>query len=1096
MRKISFVCFLACLFAVAANARVCFLPNIFGGGESCLLGISDNTATPDDPNPQPRPNPGVGTCAEGTVSSKLSGENKDMFIYYETSSIATCYLVYCSGWRGSSTSNNINTSVWTTSSATYGGKLCYFATGCREPYRSNPCVGTETTEEEYHIDDLVCYRCQQHCPVVTCEGYTVKEAPENGRLVGSPCKIVNEDCSEGDVLYKFECNEGYTANGNTCEIAQCAENFATEEDNCVGSCAGTWKLGMVTSGKSGPTDCKNCVCCIPEADETYSDHLACYAQGTASDGCGRTKKTYTYLCTENQTCTSSGCCTPLANDTYNNHLACYTETTASDGCGGTRKIYSYSCTGNQTCTSSGCCTPTASDSTPQYPNCYTKNTAASDGCGSTRTTYTYNCTGSQTCISSGCCTPLASDSTPQYPKCYTKNTAVSDGCGSTRTTYAYNCTGNQTCTSSGCCTPEADEATPTFPACYTQNNVSNGCGGTRKTYTYKCIGNEQCTSSGCSCTPIPDDTYSGYRACWTRGTADNGCGNTRITYTYRCTENQTCTSSGCEDPVVCTPLESDPIPTYPKCYTKNTSASDGCGSTRTTYTYTCTGNQTCTSSGCEDPVVCTALESDPTPTYPKCYIKNTSASDGCGSTRTTYTYKCSGDEECTSSGCVGCTPEPDDTYTGYRACWTQGSASNGCGSTRITYTYRCNGDQTCTSSGCCTPSGNGQGYSYANCMTVSNSDGCGGTYYTSKCTGDKVCNGSGSCVSTCTPLADDTYSGYLKCYTQGSEDNGCGSTRTTYTYNCTGNQVCRSTGCCTPSGDGQARDFSNCLTKMNSDGCGGYYYTSKCTGGKVCNGSGSCVDPCTPRGNGQAYDYNNCLTVSNSDGCGGTYYTSKCTGSQICNGSGSCVTPCTPSGNGQGYSYANCLTISNSDGCGGTYYTSSCTGNKVCNGSGSCVCKENSSSCNGEWNASTCTCTPCPTGYDWSITSIDNCRGYTCSSVKVTFAWGNKCGKCECSCPSGYTRGDPPYPNCYNYLISSGCYKQSTSKCTSGQTCENGSCVSAGCSKCSDLGSLWTATCNTSRCIKDTEYCGDILCYKYYSYGPNNDPDCDLCDAF
>ena len=956
MRKISFVCFLACLFAFAANARVCFLPNIFGGGESCLLGIGSNTAAPGETDPQPGPAPTVPTCAEGTVSSKLSGENRDMFIYYETNSIATCYLVYCSGWRGSSTSNNINTSIWTTSSATYGGKLCYFATGCREPYRSDPCVGTETTEEEYHIDDLVCYRCQQHCPVVTCEGYTVQQAPENGRLVGSPCQIVNEDCSEGDVLYKFECNEGYTPNGNTCEIAQCDNNFATEEDKCVGSCAGSWKLGLVTSGKSGTADCKNCVCCIPEDDETYSGYRACYGEGSASDGCGGTRKTYTYLCTEDQTCTSSGCCTPTADDTYSSYRACYTRSTEANGCGGTRTTYTYNCTADQNCTSSGCVDK---------------------------------------------CTPEPDETYSSYRACYTQGTA-SNGCGGTKITYTYNCTANQNCTSSGCvniCIPAADETYSGYRACWTQGTAPNGCGGTKITYTYKCSGNEECTSSGCVCTPTPDDTYSGYRACYTQGTASNGCGGTRTTYTYNCTGAQECTSSGCQNPVVC---NENPCSGYD--------------------TYTKPANSHWTSGSCR-----------------WIYLSGNECRDG----GLWYTgWACDSGYEQSGSSCVStCTPAADDTYTGYRACWQQGTEDNGCGGDRITYTYKCSGNEECTSSGCvaCTPSGNGEGYSYLNCMTERNSDGCGGYYYTSKCTNGKVCNGKGSCVNSCTPAADDTYTGYRACWQQGTEDNGCGGDRITYTYKCSEDQICRSSGCCTPSGDGQKYSLLDCMTKMNSDGCGGYYYTSNCTGGKVCNGYGSCVNACTPSGNGQAYDYNNCLTVQNDDGCGGSYYTTKCSGSQTCNGSGSCVSACTPSGNGQARDYSNCLTISNDDGCGGTYYTSKCTGSQICNGSGSCV-------------------TPCtPTG-------------------------------------NGQARD---YNNCLTVSNSDGCGgTYYTSKCTGDQTCNgSGSCVTlpSGCTSCSEFGSMYTALCDETRCIRDLQYCGSTPCFRYYTYGPSVKPRCDIC---
>ena len=135
----------------------------------------------------------------------------------------------------------------------------------------------------------------------------------------------------------------------------------------------------------------------------------------------------------------------------------------------------------------------------------------------------------------------------------------------------------------------------------------------------------------------------------------------------------------------------------------------------------------------------------------------------------------------------------------------------------------------------------------------------------------------------------------------------------------------------------------------------------------------------------------------------------------------------------------------------------------------------------------------CPEGYSTSITSIDSCIGISCSeywsaawsistaSTAVTHTPCWKCvpkdpctdytvstnstqfnltdcvvcgcprsanagkAKCDCATPYGYTQGNPPTNDCYNYDTTTKCgksyYKRWTSKCASNQTCSNWTCV-------------------------------------------------------
>ena len=296
MRKLSTVLFLACfLAAAAASAKVCFLPNVFGGDNDCLVGIGNDTNDPNDNGgggEDPDPN---NPCGQNAVSSFLTGEHAGLFAYYETAYGAGCWIVGCSGLYGSTSSpQSLNTSVFTVSSATYGGVTCYYATGCASPYKRECSDGAPLAT--YSLDSLTCYQCDEQADSCSdtnsCTGYTVKTAPANGSLDGEPCQMVyeqNGNCVNGDLLYKFKCNEGYEPQGTTCVAKECQGAYATEASKCAstGTCNGTWSIGLSTNGRSGDKYCYNCVCtgtqtCNPI---TCSAEVSVPANATCSNWC-------------------------------------------------------------------------------------------------------------------------------------------------------------------------------------------------------------------------------------------------------------------------------------------------------------------------------------------------------------------------------------------------------------------------------------------------------------------------------------------------------------------------------------------------------------------------------------------------------------------------------------------------------------------------------------------------------------------------------------------------------------------------------------------------------------------------------------------
>jgi len=380
MRKLSIVLFLMCfLAAVSASAKVCFLPNVFGGDNDCLIGISggsddtnDNGGGGDEPDPN---NP----CGPNAVSEFLTGEHTGLFAYYETAYGAGCYIVGCSGLYGSTSSPQLlNTSVFTISSATYGGVTCHYATGCREPYKRECSDGASVSR--YDLDSLTCYQCDEptDCPTAnSCAGYTVKSAPANGSLDGAPCQVVNSDCSNGDLLYKFKCNEGYEPQGTTCVAKECQGAYATEASKCAstGTCNGTWSIGLSTNGRSGDKYCYNCVCTGAQT----CDVVTCGAEVSVPN---------------NATCSKT--CTPV-------DASCNT---------GTERCTEWTCNTGYKKSGSGCVQKTCGDYSPYIYDSCTNKECDSQTCSSAPQAVG---SGTKTCFTapSGSCT-VSCDTNPCY----------------------------------------------------------------------------------------------------------------------------------------------------------------------------------------------------------------------------------------------------------------------------------------------------------------------------------------------------------------------------------------------------------------------------------------------------------------------------------------------------------------------------------------------------------------------------------------------------------------------------------------------------------------------------------------------------------
>ncbi|MBQ7659923.1 MAG: hypothetical protein IJS26_04195 [Alphaproteobacteria bacterium] len=247
MRRIVVILFFACIFAVAtvASAKVCFLPHIFGGDESCLSGHGSSGGGDLIPPVPPTPaNPGE--CAENEVSHMMSGFEGTLFNYDETDYNSGCYTITCSNVHGSRPNNTFDMSVFEVFQISHGNLTCYYAGACHPPYEnvhdkpsSEICVGGYIAED-YPLDGLRCVKCVEHtglCQEVNpCVGYDFDSAPTYGTLAGDSCQKVSEvngECVYGDVYYNdFECDEGYKKNNSSC-VAKTCSDYGYQSSHCA-----------------------------------------------------------------------------------------------------------------------------------------------------------------------------------------------------------------------------------------------------------------------------------------------------------------------------------------------------------------------------------------------------------------------------------------------------------------------------------------------------------------------------------------------------------------------------------------------------------------------------------------------------------------------------------------------------------------------------------------------------------------------------------------------------------------------------------------------------------------------------------------------
>ena len=235
MRRIVVILLFACIFAVAtvASAKVCFLPHIFGGDESCLGGSGSGGNNPNFPPNPPQPED---PCEPDAVSQILGGWEGGLFNYIETSYNSGCYRLECSGIFGSSPQNTFNEDIFEVASVTYGNLTCYYIDDCKEPYVSAYGSSVEyvcpngDVLETHDANGLKCVKCSDDsdpCPVNECSGYSLTEAPAHGQLAGSSCQVIyeeNGECKYGPLKYNdYDCDEGYKPQNSTCEEKTCSD---------------------------------------------------------------------------------------------------------------------------------------------------------------------------------------------------------------------------------------------------------------------------------------------------------------------------------------------------------------------------------------------------------------------------------------------------------------------------------------------------------------------------------------------------------------------------------------------------------------------------------------------------------------------------------------------------------------------------------------------------------------------------------------------------------------------------------------------------------------------------------------------------------
>ena len=246
MRRIIVILLFACIFAVAtASARVCFLPRIFGGDESCLSGHSSSSG--GDPTPPVPPTPeNPEECGENEVSHMMSGFEGTLFNYDETDYNSGCYTITCSNVHGSRPNNTFDMSVFEVFQISHGNLTCYYAGACHPPYEnvhdkpsSEICVGGYIAED-YPLDGLRCVKCVEHtglCQEVNpCVGYEISSALTYGTPTGDSCQKVSEvngECVYGDIFYNdFECDEGYKKKNSSC-VAKTCSDYGYQSSHCA-----------------------------------------------------------------------------------------------------------------------------------------------------------------------------------------------------------------------------------------------------------------------------------------------------------------------------------------------------------------------------------------------------------------------------------------------------------------------------------------------------------------------------------------------------------------------------------------------------------------------------------------------------------------------------------------------------------------------------------------------------------------------------------------------------------------------------------------------------------------------------------------------
>ncbi len=817
-----------------------------------------------------------------------------------------------------------------------------------------------------------------------------------------------------------ECGSGFCVDGVCCNSA-CGGNVTTDCQACSVA-AGASADGTCTTKAMG-TSCTDGNACT--TGDTCNGVATSCQVGTA------------VTCTASSSCHDVGVCDPgtgvCSNPLKANGSSCTDgdacttgETCTAGTCGAPTST--VTCTASDQCHTAGTCNPaTGVCSNPLSP----VGTACEDGnlctvndvcvLGTCTTGGPKVCVALSQCHDAGTCdlgTGLCSNPTKangttcsDSNACTSGETCTAGTCGTPSSTVT--CTASDQChdagvcdTTSGLCSNPAKANGTTCndsSACTTGETCQAGtCGAPTSTVT--CTASDQCHDAGvcnaatgvCSNPEKANGTScTDGNACTTGDSCQSGtCGGTAVT----CTASDQCHDAGTCD--TGTGVCSNPVKA------NGTTCNDG---------NACTTSDTCQAGACSAGTTVTCTASD------QCHTAGT-CDPGTG--------VCSNPAKANGTTC-------DDS----NACTTGDSCQTGT-CTPVT-TTTCTASDQCHDAGTCDP---GTGV----CSNPAKANG-------TTCTDSNACTTGDSCqAGTCTPVTTTTCTASDQCHDVGTCDPGTGTCSNPVKTNgtacadgnaCTTGDTCQ-TGTCTPSGSvtctasDQCHDAGTCNTATGVCSNPAKTDGTTCTDGNACTTTDTCqTGTCTP----------------------GTAIT--CTASDQCHDAGTCDTStgvCSNPAKANGTTCADGNACTTGDSCQSGTCTPSgavtCTASDQCHDAG--TCNTATGTCSNPAKADGTTCTD-----GNACTTTDTCQTGTCTAgTAVTCTASDQChdvGTCDT------TTGV-----CSNPAKANGTTCTDGNACTTTDTCQTGTCTAGpavtctASSQCHDVGVCDTTTGTCSNPVK------------------------------